>query len=81
MKFSFILSVPAILGANIFNIPDAMKTEISKSELSYYLIGMACAMICGFAAMKLLIYISEKSKFGFFAYYCVAVGLLAVIFG
>lgn len=81
VKFSFILSVPAILGANIFNIPDAMKTEISKSELSYYLIGMACAMVCGFAAMKLLIYISEKSKFGFFAYYCVAVGLLAVIFG
>lgn len=81
VKFSFILSVPAILGANIFNIPDALAAEISKSELSYYLAGMLCAMVCGFAAMKLLLYISKKSRFGFFAYYCIAVGALTAVFG
>lgn len=81
VKFSFILSVPAILGANIFNIPEAVSAEIPKSELWYYLAGMACAMICGFVAMKLLLYISKKSKFGFFAYYCMIVGLLAAVLG
>ena len=81
VKFSFILSVPAILGANLFQIPEALSAQIPKSELWCYLAGMACAMVCGFIAMKLLLYISKKSKFGFFAYYCVIVGILAAIFG
>ena len=81
VKFSFILSVPAILGANIFNIPEALSSEISKNELWCYLAGMVCAMICGLIAMKLLLYISKKSKFGFFAYYCMIVGILAAVLG
>lgn len=81
VKFSFILSVPAILGANVMSIAEAVQTEISQTDLNTYLIGMACAMISGFLAMKLLLYISKKAKFGAFAYYCVAVGILAVIFG
>lgn len=81
VKFSFILSVPAILGANILNVPQAFSSAIPKGEIGNYLIGMACAMVSGFLAMKLLIYISKKSRFGFFAYYCFAVGALAVIFG
>jgi undecaprenyl-diphosphatase len=81
VKFSFIMSVPAILGANILNIPDAFSAPVASGELGLYLIGMAVAMISGFCAMKFLIYISRKSKFGFFAYYCMAAGLLTVIFG
>ena len=81
VKFSFILSVPAILGANIFNIPEALSSEIPKNELWCYLAEMVCAMICGLIAMKLLLYISKKSKFGFFAYYCMIVGVLAAVLG
>ncbi len=81
VKFSFILSVPAILGANVLKLPDVFSSPVASGELGFYLIGMAVAMISGFCAMKLLLYISRKSKFGFFAYYCMAVGLLTVIFG
>lgn len=81
VKFSFILSVPAILGANIFNVPDALATKVSGTELSYYLVGMVCAMIFGFLAMKFLIYMAKKEKFGFFAYYCILVGILTAVFG
>ena len=81
VKFSFLMSVPAVLGANILNVPDVLRVQITKSELGIYLAGMAAAALAGFAAMKLLFYISEKSKFGFFAYYCMIVGLAAAIFG
>ncbi len=81
VRFSFILSIPAILGANLFSIPDAMQSPISKDQLLCYLIGMTVSMLCGLCAMKFLLYISKKSKFGFFAYYCMAVGLLTLIFG
>lgn len=81
VKFSFILSIPAILGANIFEIPDLVKTPIPSSDVPAYLCGMLAAGITGFLAMKLLAYISRKSNFRIFSFYCIIVGLLAVIFG
>lgn len=81
VKYSFILSVPAIIGANIFNIGDIKDNPIPQSEIGIYIAGFACALVFGFAAIKLLIYISKKATFRPFAYYCFAAGLAAVIFG
>ncbi|MBQ8497637.1 MAG: undecaprenyl-diphosphate phosphatase [Clostridia bacterium] len=81
VRFSFLMSVPAILGANIMNIPEAFSARIEAQTLGYYLIGMVAAAVSGFFAMRLLAYISAKEKFGFFAYYCMIIGVLAVVFG
>ena len=81
VKFSFILSIPAILGANIFNIPDLIVNPVPASEIPAYALGMLAAAVTGVLAMKLLAYVSQKSNFRVFSIYCVAVGLLAVIFG
>lgn len=80
VKFSFILSIPAIIGANIFNIPDVIKDPPPVSDIPAYLVGMAVAAVTGVLAMKLLTYISKKSNFRIFSVYCVAVGIIAVIF-
>ncbi len=85
VKFSFLLSIPAIVGANIFVLPD-MLDEIAAapapSELLLpALVGIVSAVLAGIAAMKLLVYISKHSNFRLFGYYCIAVGLLTVIFG
>lgn len=80
VKFSFLMSVPAIIGANIVNIPEALSTPVEEQVLGYYAVGMVAALISGFAAMKFLSYISAKEKFGFFAYYCMAVGASAILF-
>ncbi len=81
VKFSFILSIPAILGANLVNIADAFTAPIPQAQLGYYVIGMMFAVIAGFCAVKFLTYISEKGKFGYFAYYCMIIGALSLIFG
>ena len=81
VKFSFILSIPAILGANIFSVGDIIKNPIASTDVAAYLAGMLAAMLVGIAAMKLLIYISKKSNFRFFGFYCMAAGLVAIIFG
>ncbi len=81
VKFSFILSIPAIIGANVFSIPDILETPIPRADVFPYIAGMAAAALAGIAAMKLLSYISKKANFRFFSYYCFAIGLLAVIFG
>ncbi|MBQ3489202.1 MAG: undecaprenyl-diphosphate phosphatase [Clostridia bacterium] len=79
VKFSFLMSVPAIIGANIFNLPEALSVSVSVQELRYYLVGMSAALISGFGAIKFLSYISAKQKFGFFAYYCIALGAAVLI--
>ncbi len=81
VKFSFILSIPAILGANIMQVPDMIASPIAAADIPAYLLGMLAAALSGVLAMRLLILISKKSNFRFFSYYCVAVGLIAIIFG
>ena len=81
VKFSFILSIPAILGANILKIKDVAETGATAGEWGVYALGAAVAALSGIAAMKFLLYISKKANFTYFAYYCFAVGLLAIIFG
>lgn len=81
VKFSFILSIPAILGASVLKLPDLFESTTSKGDMGIYIIGALTAAVVGFAAMKLLTYISRKSTFKIFSYYCFAMGIFAVIYG
>ncbi len=81
VKFSFILSIPAIIGANVLSVADVFENPIPSSYILPYIAGAVAAAVVGIIAMKLLIYISKKSNFRMFSYYCWAVGILAIIFG
>lgn len=81
VKFSFIMSIPAILGANLLSLADIAENPIASSDIVPYIAGTVAAAIVGVLAMKLLIYISKKSNFRMFSYYCWVVGILAIIFG
>lgn len=84
VKFSFIMSIPAILGACVLKLPEFFSNLASGSEsdqLPIYLIGALTAAIVGVAAMKLLTYISKKSNFRIFSYYCAAMGIFSIIWG
>ena len=79
VKFSFILSIPAILGANILSLDDF--SAISKADIAPYICGMIAAMLSGLLAIKLLNYISKKKNFSMFAGYCILLGIVAIILG
>ena len=79
VKFSFLLSIPAVLGANILSIADAIKAGIDWASVPAYLIGMVVALLSGIISIHFLRYISAKGRFGGFAYYCWVVGVLAII--
>ena len=79
VKFSFLMSLPAVLGANILSIVDAVQEGIEWSNVPAYLVGMAVALVAGIASINLLRYISSKGKFGGFAYYCWVIGVLSII--
>ena len=79
VKFSFLMSLPAVLGANILSLVDAFREGIDMQYMPAYLIGTAVAMVSGIGAISLLKFISRKGKFGGFAYYCWVVGALTIV--
>ncbi len=79
MRFSFLMSIPAVLGANILSIVDAVREGFDVSLLPVYLLGMLTAIASGIAAILLMRFISRKSKFGFFTYYCWAAGIVTLV--
>ena len=79
VRFSFLMSIPAILGANILSLKDAVDAGIDWSQLPMYLVGVITAAVVGYLCIRLLKMIADKGKFGFFAYYCWVVGALTLI--
>ena len=79
VKFSFLLSLPAVFGANILSFIDAFKEGIDMASVPAYLVGTAVAMVCGIGALSLIKHIVSKGKFGGFAYYCWLMGVLSII--
>ena len=79
VRFSFLLSIPAVLGANILSLKDALTGGVDWSQLPVYLAGVVVAAVSGYLCIRLLKMIADKGRFGAFAYYCWAVGLLTVI--
>ena len=78
VRFSFLLSIPAVLGANILSIKDAVQAGIVGAEVPMYLVGVAVAAVTGYLCIRLLKYIADKGRFGAFAYYCWAAGVLTL---
>lgn len=78
-EFSFILSIPAVLGANLLQI---MKNPhgLNNGNISYYLVGFLTAFVFGLFSIKLVFQFLKDVRFKVFAYYCFVVGILALIF-
>ena len=77
-EFSFLLSVPAILGAMILQIKDVTITNVEM--LIPYGAGMIAAFISGFIVIGVMMAFIRKAQLKFFAVYCLLLGLFVVIF-
>ncbi len=78
VRFSFLLSIPAILGASVLKLPEFFAEIPDSKTLAVYMVGAAVSAVVGICAIKLLSYISKKSNFRIFSYYCFAAGVFAV---
>ena len=79
VRFSFLLSIPAVLGANLLSLKDALEAGVDWAAVPVYLVGVVASAVVGYACIRLLKLIAQKGRFGGFAYYCWAVGLLTLL--
>lgn len=80
VRFSFLLSLPVIVGANALELPRVLAGGIRTERLLPYAAGMLCAAISGCAAIRLMRRAAERASYRAFSVYCAAAGLAAVIF-
>ena len=78
VRFSFLLSVPAIFLANIVTLFSSLST-VDWSLMPRYLVGVVVAGITGFFAIHLVKLLVERGRFGKFAYYCWGIGIIAIV--
>lgn len=79
VKFSFLMSLPAVLGAMVLQLKDIPLKTIPTVITAPYMIGMAVSAFVGYICIKFLIRIIKQNKLHYFAYYCFAVGTLIII--
>ncbi|WP_297981750.1 undecaprenyl-diphosphate phosphatase [uncultured Methanobrevibacter sp.] len=75
-KFSFILSIPAILGAAVVQLKDLGSANI---ELSVCIAGFIVAAISGYFAISFLLKLVREKSLDIFAYYCWIVGIIILV--
>lgn len=79
VRYSFLLSIPAVLGANILTLVDAVQAGVNASLLPVYLVGVLAAFLSGYASIYLLRMLVQRGRFGGFSYYCWGAGLVTLI--
>jgi len=78
-KYSFIMSIPAILGALILELFDLGNESVTGSDVGCYILGMVIAAVIGYVALKLTMKFVVSKYFKYFAYYCFGLGVISII--
>lgn len=79
VKYSFIMSIPAVLGAVVKELLDATSMEIASTEIGYYVIGMIIAAVVGYICIKTMLVVVRKKKFTGFSIYCLIIGVVSIV--
>lgn len=79
VRFSFLMSIPAILGALVLDIKDMVSTQAQTLSFMPVAVGMITAAVSGYFSIKFLLKLVEKSKLSYFSIYCTLAGIFAII--
>ena len=80
-RFSFLMVLLPIIGANVKDLMDHDFSGGGEMSILPLVLGFIAAFISGLFACKWMIRIVNKGKLIYFAFYCIAIGLAAILFG
>ena len=81
IKFSFLMSLPAILGAAVLEGASLIADGAFSVELLPTIIAFVAAMVSGILAIQFMIRLLKNNRFYVFSIYCVLTGILCLVFG
>lgn len=77
-EFSFLLSIPAIIGAILFKARDLAGIDVNL--LGQYLVGTILSFLSGLLAVYILLDFIRRGKFKYFGVYCILIGVVGLIY-
>ena len=77
-RFSFLMAIPAILGAGVFELKDLILLGTTKIGLVVLLSGFIASFVCGYLAITLFMNMISRMSIRVFAYYCFVVGAFTI---
>lgn len=79
VRFSFLMSLPAVLGANLLSLIDAIQAGLDLSMMPVYIVGVCVAAMSGYFAIGVVKRLTDEGRFGKFAYYCWGAGAVTLV--
>ena len=74
-RFAFLLAMPAIAGAGLMTLKDALEFGLTTSPVAIG-VGMISAFLSGLLAIQLLMFVARKASFVWFGVYRIILALL-----
>jgi undecaprenyl-diphosphatase len=78
-RFSFLLSVPALLGAGVLAIADLLESGTLRTDLPVLLVGFVAAGVSGYVCIRWLLGYLQGHSLRIFAIYCALFGVFCLI--
>lgn len=78
-RFSFLLSIPAILGALVLQFDTEVFATAGSGVVALYFAAAVVAAGVGYVCLRLLVILLERAQFHYFAWYCWAVGVVGLL--
>lgn len=78
-EFSFLMSIPAILGSLVLQIYELSKTGVGHIQWGHVSIGMVFAAVFGYIAIRTMLRIVKKGSMHYFAIYAAVLGIFVLV--
>lgn len=80
IKYSFIMSIPAVLGAVVLELGDLPELALSRSEIGFCIFSTLIAAVSGYLAIRFMVYLIRGQRFKYFAMYCAVIGVASIVY-
>lgn len=77
--FAFLLAIPAIAGAGVLDSRKLLSGDTSGAAPLHLLIGAFVSFVVGLVSLWALVRILEQGRIKYFAYYCILLGVVVIV--
>lgn len=78
VRYSFIMSIPAVLGAVVLELKDLSSGQFTSGDLLAYGVGTVIAFVVGLLSIRLMLGFIRKRKLWGFSIYCAVLGIVSL---
>jgi len=78
-KFSFLISIPVIVGATVFEVKDVLEVGMGDITIGILIAGVLSALLSGLFAIRVLINFIKKEKLYYFSFYTWIIGAVVIL--